>query len=53
MPFSPEDFRDWISVLYAHPEWRDELRRLVLTDALLQLPGLARGLGEALAAATP
>ncbi|MCS6773687.1 MAG: hypothetical protein NZ693_06200 [Thermoflexales bacterium] len=46
MGFSAADFRDWINMLYEHPEWRDELRRLVLTDELLQLPALVRELSE-------
>lgn len=38
MPFTVEEFRDLVSVLKEKPEWRDELRRLVLTDELLSLP---------------
>jgi hypothetical protein len=33
-----KDFRDVVSVLEAHPEWRAELRRVLLTDELLNLP---------------
>lgn len=40
-------FRDPVQVLETHPEWRAELRRLVLTDELLTLPELVRGLAEA------
>jgi chromosome segregation ATPase len=38
MPFEIEDFRDLIRILEARPEWRADLRRLVLTDELLALP---------------
>ena len=38
MPFTVENFRDLVRILEAHPEWRAELRRLVLTDELLSLP---------------
>jgi len=38
MPFTVEEFRDLVSVLRERPEWREELRRLVLTDELLSLP---------------
>ena len=31
-------FREVIRLLEAHPEWRDELRRVILTDDLLRLP---------------
>ncbi len=33
-----EEFRDLGRLLEEQPEWREELRRLVLTDALLTLP---------------
>ncbi|MCS7248491.1 MAG: hypothetical protein NZ840_09640, partial [Anaerolineales bacterium] len=36
------EFRRWIDTLYQHPEWRAELRRLVLTDEILELPTLVR-----------
>jgi chaperonin cofactor prefoldin len=38
MPFSVEDFHDLVRLLEAHPDWQRELRRLVLTEELLQLP---------------
>jgi hypothetical protein len=38
MPFTVEEFRDLVRVLEERPEWRAELRRLVLTDELLSLP---------------
>src|SRR5215510_8821942 len=38
MSFSVEDFHDLIRLLEERPEWRREMRRLVLTDELLSLP---------------
>ena len=38
MPFSVEEFHDLVRLLEERPEWRKELRRLVLTDELLALP---------------
>jgi hypothetical protein len=38
MPFGVEDFHDLVRLLEARPEWRSELRRLVLADELLALP---------------
>ena len=32
------DFHEVIRLLEIHPEWRTELRRIVLTDELLALP---------------
>lgn len=47
MPFTVEDFHDIIRIIGERPEWRAELRRLVLTDELLALPQLVRELAEA------
>jgi hypothetical protein len=47
MPFNVEDFQDLIRLLQERPEWRADLRRLVLTDELLALPELVRGLVQA------
>jgi hypothetical protein len=47
MAFTVEEFRDLVRILEEHPEWRAELRRLVLTDELLTLPELVRELIEA------
>jgi len=44
MAFTIKEFRDLIRLLEAHPEWRTELRRLVLTEELLALPEIMRGL---------
>jgi cell division protein FtsB len=38
MPFGIEDFHDLLRLLEERPEWRAELRRVVLTDDLLRLP---------------
>jgi hypothetical protein len=40
MAFSVEDFQDLIRLLQERPEWRADLRRLVLTDELLAKVGL-------------
>ena len=47
MSFTVEDFHDLIELLGQHPEWRADLRRLVLSDELLELPSLVRQLAEA------
>jgi hypothetical protein len=47
MAFTVEEFRDLLRILEERPEWRAELRRLVLTDELLTLPELVRALAEA------
>ena len=44
--FSVQDFHDLIRILEEHPEWRSELRRLVLTDELLQLPRAVKELAD-------
>ncbi len=47
MPFEIQDFHDLVRLLEAHPEWRAELRRLVLSEELLRLPELVQQLIEA------
>jgi hypothetical protein len=47
MPFNVEDFQDLIRLLQERPEWRADLRRLVLSDELLVLPELVRELVQA------
>lgn len=47
MPFQVEEFRDLIRLLAERPEWRAELRQLVLTDELLTLPELVRAAARA------
>ncbi len=38
MSFTVESFRDLVRLLEEHPEWRVELRRLVLSEELLSVP---------------
>src|SRR5438093_5572317 len=52
MPFTADAFHDLIRLVEAHPEWRAELRRLVLTDALLALPEQVGVLTEQMTALT-
>jgi len=40
------DLHDLVRLLTEHPEWQAELRRLLLTDELLELPSLVRQLVE-------
>jgi hypothetical protein len=47
MPFNVEEFQDLIRLLQERPEWRADLRRLVLSDELLALPELVRELVQA------
>jgi predicted nuclease with TOPRIM domain len=47
MTFTVKDFHDLVGLLEQHPEWRAELRRLVLTEELLALPQVVRELAEA------
>lgn len=47
MPFTVDDFQDLVRLIEQRPEWRAELRRLVLSEELLELPALVRQLVEA------
>ena len=47
MAFTVNDFADLKQLLFTHPEWRVDLRQLVMTDELLGLPGVVRELAEA------
>ena len=47
MAFTVRDFHDLVAILEQHPEWRAELRRLVLTEELLALPQVMRELVDA------
>ncbi len=47
MAFTVEDYYALLRLLHEHPEWRPELRRLVLSDELLALPEIVRELAEA------
>jgi len=47
MVFTVRDYQDLLSLLNAHPEWREELRRAILSDDFLALPRIVRELAEA------
>ncbi len=47
MAFTVQDFHDLVKLVTQHPEWRAELRRLVLTEELLALPQIVHDLAEA------
>ena len=47
MAFTVEDYRDLVQLLSERPDWRSELRQLLLSDELLTLPEVVRGLAEA------
>src|ERR671931_1169791 len=47
MAFTVQEFHDLVALLTQHPEWRAELRRLVLTEELLALPQIVHDLAEA------
>jgi cell division protein FtsB len=47
MAFTVQDLHDFVALVTQHPEWRAELRRLVLTEELLELPQIVRDLAEA------
>lgn len=47
MAFAVEEFHDLVRLLEQHPEWRAELRRLLLSEELLSLPDLVKELTEA------
>jgi hypothetical protein len=38
MSFTPDDFHDLVRIIEDHPEWRADLRRLLLSEELLLLP---------------
>ena len=46
MPFTIQDFQDLVRLLEEHPEWRDGLRRQVLSAELLALPDLMHQIAE-------
>jgi hypothetical protein len=52
MPFTADEFHDLVRLVESHPEWRAELRRLVLTDELLALPEQVGVLTEQMTALT-
>lgn len=48
MAFTVDDFSDLLRLLEQRPEWRADLRRLVLTEELLDLPAAVQRLTERL-----
>ena len=48
MAFAVADFHDLVQLLESHPEWRSDLRRLLLTDDIIELPKIVRDLAEAI-----
>ncbi len=40
MAFSVQDFHDLVRLLAERPEWRTQLRSLILTEELLALPDI-------------
>ncbi|HXG15816.1 MAG TPA: hypothetical protein VNK50_06180 [Calidithermus sp.] len=49
MAFTVRDFQDLVRALERRAEWRAELRRLLLTDEVLALPEVVRGLTDQIA----
>lgn len=47
MAFTVRDYQDLTRLLAQHPEWQAELRRLLLSEDFLALPGIVRDLAEA------
>jgi predicted RNase H-like nuclease (RuvC/YqgF family) len=47
MVFTVRDYQDLLRLLNAHPEWREELRRAILSDDFLALPQIVRELAAA------
>ncbi|GAB4471498.1 MAG: hypothetical protein Kow0088_05280 [Anaerolineales bacterium] len=47
MAFQVTDYHDLVRLLQQHPEWREELRHLLLTADVLELPQVVRELVEA------
>ena len=47
MAFTVNDYHDLVRLLAEHPEWKTELRRLLLSEELLALPEIVRELAEA------
>jgi len=47
MAFEVKDYHDLVRLLHEHPEWREELRHLLLSPEVLELPQALRDLIEA------
>jgi len=48
VPFNTGDFQDLLRALKEHPEWQEELRRLLLAEPMAELAGVLRALVDAL-----
>ena len=48
MAFTVEDFEDLQRLLAEHPEWRAQLRPLILGDEFMELPAGLRGTNDRL-----
>ena len=46
MAFTINDCHDLVQLVDEHPEWRRELRQLLLPEELLELPHIVRELAE-------
>ncbi len=44
MSFTVDDYHDLVRLVQQHPEWKSELRQLLLSDELLSLPDMVREL---------
>ena len=44
MSFTVDDYHDLVQLLQQHPEWKSELKQLLLSDELLSLPDMMREL---------
>ena len=49
MTFTIADFHDLVVLLEKNPEWRAELRRMVLTEDILTLPEIVRQILQSVA----
>jgi hypothetical protein len=47
MSFTVDDFHDLVRIMEQQPEWREEMRRLLLTRDLLELPEVVRRIAAA------
>src|SRR5919109_3210309 len=47
MPFTVADFHDLVRLLEEHPDWRTELRRVLFSQDLLDLPRTVQELAMA------
>lgn len=49
MVFEVNDYHQLVDLLRKHPEWREELRRLLLSEELLTMPQLMRQIEQTIA----